>query len=255
MALYKKVLRDIFESISGFKIQRLSANSFAIYRDSAKVEAWFSNSAQIEWVIEQFDIDLVIDAGANVGQFAQNLRSFYTGEIISFEPVTDIFMKLKNIAHCDLKWHIYNVALGSENKKVMVNILEESSLSSILKPNNYSVKRFGNDARIKQREEVKLVRLDSLLKDLVENVEHRRIFLKMDTQGYDLEVLKGSIGIKDYIVAIQSEISLMPIYEGMPHWEESLSFYEGLGFKIVGMFPVSRDNGIVIEYDCLMIKA
>jgi len=163
-------------------------------------------------------------------------------------------MKLKKIAHCDLKSHIYNLALGRGNKKVIIYISEESGLSSILKPNSYSIKRFGNDAKIKQREEVKLVRLDSVLMDLIKNVEQRRIFLKMDTQGYDLEVLKGSNGIKDYIVAIQSEISLLPIYEGILDWTESLSFYEGLGFRVVGMFPVSWDNGIVIEYDRLMIQ-
>ena len=57
----------MFKYISGFKIQRIGSNAFAIYKDPAKVKAWFSNSAQIKWVIEQFDVDLVVDAGANEG--------------------------------------------------------------------------------------------------------------------------------------------------------------------------------------------
>ena len=51
---------------------------------------------------------------------------------------------------------------------------------------------------------------------------------------------------------MQSEVSLIPIYEDMPHWTESIEMYEAAGFGVVGLYPVTRDDGRVIEYDCLL---
>jgi len=99
--------------------------------------------------------------------------------------------------------------------------------------------------------DVPVKRLDEAL-DRKEN----RIFLKMDTQGYDLNVIEGAAGIVRRIVGLQSEISVTPLYDGMPHFTESLVAYERLGFRIVDLFVVNRlDDGSVLEYDCLMIRS
>jgi hypothetical protein len=57
------------------------------------------------------------------------------------------------------------------------------------------------------------------------------------------------------VYAVQSELSLIPIYERMPHWTDTIEVYEQAGLQVVGMFPVNRDRGRVIEYDCLLVKA
>lgn len=76
----------------------------------------------------------------------------------------------------------------------------------------------------------------------------------MDTQGYDLEVFSG-LGEKiRHVIAMQSEVSVIPIYKKMPAWIESISVFEKQGFQVVGLFPVTRDFLCVIEYDCLLIR-
>ena len=57
-------------------------------------------------------------------------------------------------------------------------------------------------------------------------------------------------------MVMQSEVSLMTIYNGMPHWTESIEMYERAGLHVAGMFPVTRDaTGRIIEYDCLLVRS
>jgi hypothetical protein len=102
--------------------------------------------------------------------------------------------------------------------------------------------------------EVEIHRLDEVLPTLIGDMQSPRIFLKMDTQGYDSEVLKGASGYLEQIKGIQSEISVIPIYDGMPHYTESLAQYEALGFKLIDLFVVNRRDDCVIEYDCVMAR-
>jgi hypothetical protein len=97
--------------------------------------------------------------------------------------------------------------------------------------------------------------VENFLTEDIKDCAQRRIFLKMDTQGYDLNVFKGAGEKLDFIIGIESEISFMPIYEGMPHYLESLKVYEDAGFVITGLYPISRKNDMaVIEMDCMMLN-
>jgi len=97
--------------------------------------------------------------------------------------------------------------------------------------------------------------VDSFLAAQVPDAASRRICLKMDTQGYDLEVFRGLGACTADVHALQSELSVVPIYNGMPHWTESILEFEKAGFGVAGMFPVNRDSLKVIEYDCLFVKS
>jgi hypothetical protein len=82
-----------------------------------------------------------------------------------------------------------------------------------------------------------------------------RLFLKMDTQGFDLEAFRGLGDRTSDIVAMQSEVALLPIYEGMPRMPEAVATYEAAGFEISGLYAVNREkDGRVIEYDCVMVR-
>lgn len=102
---------------------------------------------------------------------------------------------------------------------------------------------------------VQIRRLDDVLPELVAEIESPRIFLKMDTQGFDSQVLDGASACIDQIVGMQSEISVIPIYDGMLPYTDSLSHYERLGFALMDLFPVNRTpEGCVMEYDCVMAR-
>jgi FkbM family methyltransferase len=249
-----KQVRNIVENLTGYEIERVGANSFGIVDKSFREDAWFSYRAQVRALIEKHNVDLVIDAGANEGQFAQLLRTFYLGEIHSFEPVSHVFARLAETAKPDPKWNVHNLALGSQRSTLTINISDETVFSSLLKPNDYCKQRFGDSVQGQREEMVSVEKLDDLMETIAPNIRTRRVFLKMDTQGFDLEVFKGAGQTLRHVVALQSEVSLISIYEGMPHWTDSIAIYEQAGFGVVGLFPVTRDSGRVIEYDCLLTK-
>ncbi len=93
-----------------------------------------------------------------------------------------------------------------------------------------------------EREQVDVRRLDSIFADAISWIENLRVFLEMDTHGFDLEVVQGAAGCIGQIVGMQSEVSAQPIYERMPHFTDSLNYYEGLGFKLVGISEIARDE-------------
>jgi hypothetical protein len=99
-------------------------------------------------------------------------------------------------------------------------------------------------------------RLDGLLDDILRSVDAPRPFLKLDTQGYDLEAFAGLGDRAREFVGLQSEVALMRIYEGMPRLPEALAAYEAAGFGVTGLFPVSRQSRTarVLEFDCVMVR-
>jgi FkbM family methyltransferase len=248
----RRRIKNLFEGLTGYDIERVGDKSLALFAGKHRSDAWFSYDAQLRTLFEELEIDMVIDVGANEGQFARNLRFFYSGEICSFEPVSCVFAQLEVAASFDRNWHVYNFALGSQESTQTINVHNYTVFSSFLKTNDYSVKHFGDQVTDKRSERVPVRRLDNVLGQIAPGNEDRRIFIKIDTQGYDTEVFKGIGNKLKYVSAFQSELSLIPIYEGMPHWTESIAIYERNDFGVVGMFPVTRDSLRIIEYDCLL---
>jgi FkbM family methyltransferase len=235
-------------------IERFGEKCFAFINQSRREDAWFSHRAQLRTLLERCDVNLVLDAGANEGQFVQEVRAFYPGEIHSFEPVASVFAKLAKAASSDTNWHVHQYALGSQESVRSINVSNRTVFSSMLKTNDYCSRQFGNLSLGTREEVVAVRRLDNVLNEIIPKIEGKRIFLKMDTQGFDLEVFAGLGDALSYVCALQSEVSLVPIYEGIPHWLETISAYEKKGFGVVGMFPVVRDSNRVIEYDCVLVR-
>ena len=80
--------------------------------------------------------------------------------------------------------------------------------------------------------------------------------LKIDTQGYELHVLKGASGLLHRVVAMQLELSLVPLYEGAPTFSEMLSYMQSIGFEIFNIVPVFKDNrtGRVLQVDGYFVR-
>lgn len=204
-----------------------------------------------------YRVNCVLDVGANEGQYALDLRqSGFTGHIFSFEPIEELYAGLKKLSEDDPKWMVFPYALGSTNGEEQINVLEASSFSSLLKTNEYAHERFGPKVTVRETREVQVKRLDSILEEILENIPKPRIYLKMDTQGYDLEVFEGVGEAIEYFVGLQSEISFLAIYDEMPDLSKTLAAYESKGFEVTGFFPVSFDKASLslIEVDCVMMR-
>jgi FkbM family methyltransferase len=206
------------------------------------------------WLLNQMRINHVIDVGANVGQFALSLRrAGYSGRISSFEPVGETFEQLRKTASRDPEWDAHQVALGGEEAELDINVTESTTFASFLSPTQFSRDTFKRDVDVARTERVSVKRLDQLCEQL--GITHTsRLFLKMDTQGFDLEVFHGAENLYSKIFGLQSEISVIPVYENMPDYLTVLATYRAKGFEPTGLFPVTRDKKrlVVIEYDCFL---
>ena len=209
-------------------------------------------------LFERLNIQVVIDVGANKGQYAQFLRKIgFNGSIISFEPVSSTYKILEQNSIHDDSWMVFNVGLGSKNETLKINVSTVSELASIHEPSQYGLKLFGDSMLSEKSETINVIQLDSFMDEHKQRLDITgNCFLKMDTQGYDLEVFKGALGSLDSIVGLQSEIPLKSIYSSVQNYHDILKFYEANRFEISGVYPVSRDSDTfgLIEVDCVMVN-
>jgi FkbM family methyltransferase len=281
MSKLKQFLKNIIKTISGYEIQGVGRGSFVLVRRNINIKYLYPTTIiltettdnevestrgvydrlcqlRVKTLLDKYQIDTVIDVGANEGQFASDLRRIgYQGKIISFEPISSAFEILKEVASNDKNWDVRKLALGKQNAEQQIYISNDSVFTSFLKSNDWCEQEFGKESVGKQEETVIVRRLDEVLKETVDDLDRARIYLKMDTQGYDLEVFMGLGSTQERVFALQSEVSVVPIYQGMPHLTDSISFFEQAGFDIAGMYPVSTEkSGLrVVEFDCLMVRS
>lgn len=242
----------VFFGPSHSRLEQIGNSAILVCDKVNSNDVWCSQVGQIANLLETFQIDLIVDVGANHGQFALGIREIYAGEILSFEPVNSAFKALESLSTSDQLWKIVKMALGDSESRLSIKVPESTDFSSFLSPNEFSRARFGSQVEVAQTEEVTVTRLSSFLIEHYPDLIKRRVFLKMDTQGYDLKVFEGATEILPSIKLVLSEVSLIPIYEGMPHWTDSISKYESKGFGVVGLYPVNKVGNQVIEFDCLM---
>lgn len=206
-------------------------------------------------LIRDLRIDHVLDVGAHEGAFGRMLRHLgYRGTIDSFEPVADHFAALQRTARGDGMWRTHPFALGDIEGSREIQVAAIGQFSSFLPTSDLSRRTFGAGSAPVRAESVRIRRLDGVMPEVLAGAPGTaRCFLKMDTQGYDLKVLAGAGDRIEAILLIQSEISVQPLYDGMPSDLTSIAAMRGLGFEVSGLFPVDRDrDGCVLEFDILM---
>jgi FkbM family methyltransferase len=190
---------------------------------------------RIAMLLKLFRIDMVLDIGANTGQFAESLYDFgYQGRIISFEPGKHAHEALIKRSKKYSNWEVYKrCAIGDKNGDIQINVSRNSVFSSILKiTDDYAQKKKG--ASINHQETVPILRLDSI-RDKFKLDKGDKVLLKIDTQGFEKQVLLGAQEILKDIVGLKIEIPLHPIYENV-----ELTFYPAIQFlKEHGFEPYS----------------
>lgn len=199
-------------------------------------------------------ISVVVDVGANTGQFARKLRKLgYPGTIISMEPMTAEYKKLVSISSADPLWHCSQIAIGSSETEVEINIAGNSYSSSILPMLDRHVAGAPDSGYI-GTEKVKMTTLDAILPYLAQHQE--RLYLKLDVQGYEMEVLKGAQQTLSYVDVIEMELSLVPLYEHSVLYDEMIAYLEPLGFDLLfieGDF-LDYTTGEVLQVNGLFLR-
>lgn len=205
-------------------------------------------------LLKNYNIDVVIDVGANIGQYGSELRNIgYKGRIISFEPTCEAFSKLKKTASKDTLWEIHNLSLGERDGESTINISKNSVSSSILNDLPQLTKS-APDAAFVNKESIKINKLDTLFSSL--NIKDKNIYLKIDTQGYEKMVLDGAKNSLNFITGIQIEMALIPTYQGGLTFEEMSDTLKTLDFKLstfeTGHYD--KNTGKLFEVDGVFFK-
>lgn len=200
-------------------------------------------------------IDLVLDVGANTGQYAERLRrAGYGGRIVSFEPQSSAHGLLTVAAADDPGWAVApRMAVGDSDRPLTLNLSAESDMSSALAMTDEMADLL-DSAAYTGTETVPQARLDALLADFAESGD--RLLLKSDTQGYDRQVLDGAAGVLDRIQAIQLELSIVPVYVGEPSYLEMIGHLDSLGFSPALFIPgyFNRRTARLIAMDGVFVR-
>lgn len=211
---------------------------------------------QLPAILGMYGVNCVVDVGAHEGEYAKRLRSGgYKGRIASFEPTPAAFEVLEKAAAKDPDWTVYQLALGKEDGTTAMNVVP-GTLSSLRPATKFGAGRYPK-LQEPQAVDVEVRRLDGLLDELLGGLNQPRPYLKLDTQGFDLEVFAGAGDRISEFVGMQSEVALMEIYKGAARMPEALATYEAAGFEIAAMYPVSRQTKTarVLEFDSVMVRA
>lgn len=209
-----------------------------------------SMEKHLQATLEELEINCVFDVGGHWGEYGSKLRELgYQGQIISFEPLTDSFQILNQACSKDDQWQAHQIALGEAEEMLEINVFNSTDFNSLLQPSENMRKIFGTG--VERTEIIQVKRLDTLMQQCLAGIANPRVYLKVDTQGYDLKVIRGIGDQLKQILALQLELSVTPLYEGMPNFSEAVNFLEQLQFLPTGFFPVCRSEYFhrITEFD------
>jgi len=184
--------------------------------------------------------DIVLDIGANTGEFIINAKkTFPSARIIAFEPVESCFIKLKDRFGDKSNITLYNVALGSENKKGAIFVSDFSPSSSIVRPEgNYKT------------EEISIKRLDEYL-DILKG--ENKVFIKIDVEGFELEVLKGAESFLQRADWIYLESRILDSIGC--NFTDLYNYLTSRNWLFLGSYDnVFNDKGYLIYFDALFLN-
>lgn len=216
-----------------------------------------SLEAALARMLRFHNVDTVLDVGANEGQYALSVRRLgYCGHIISFEPLTVPYQRLEKCAANDPSWTVApRMALGDHEGEVSMNVASNGGASSSVFRMLETHERAAPDVRYIGSEVVKISRLDYVIGKLLKS-DKGNIFLKVDVQGYELQVLDGATALLDHVVGAQLEVSTVRLYEGQPTLPKVSEYMTSRGFEIWGIIPGFTDNlsGRMLQADVIFFR-
>ena len=235
MYILKRTIKHTLRSL-GLELHRFSPAS--------------SKIARLMACLDHCGINMVLDIGANEGQFGEELRTGgYKGGFVSFEPMAQAHSKLLLRSQSDPKWQAASrVAIGADRGTVQLNVSGNLVSSSVL-PMLAAHVNAAPESAYRSQETVPLLTLDDAAAPFINEAD--TILLKIDTQGYEWQVLDGAPHLIDKARAILIELSLVQLYENQHLWLEYVARLESAGFTLWALEPVFVDlkNGRTLQMD------
>jgi FkbM family methyltransferase len=225
--------------------------------DAHRFIASESSWAQLSRLLAAQRIDFVIDVGANVGQYAKQLRFLgYGGHILSFEPMLDAHTALEHAARADSRWQVApRLCIGDREGSITLKISANSESNSVVDVLPTSVE-VAPASRFVRSEEVPITTLNGYF-DKHALPAGAVPLLKLDVQGFEHRVLAGGKQLLSQCRGIQCELSLVPLYSDQLLLTEMLVKLRDLGFELHAMLPGFTDEstGRSLQMDGIFFRS
>jgi FkbM family methyltransferase len=205
-------------------------------------------------LLEHHKITKILDVGANEGQYAEQTQKLgFKGGIISFEPVKSVFEKLNKKTQKNRFWSAYNYGLGNKNEQVLINISKNTFSSSLLEimPNHV---KGAPESKYTHQEKVIIKTLDEVYNEIVDDSDV--VFLKIDVQGFERNVIEGSKNSLKFIKGIQLEMSLEELYKGEMLFDDTIKLLKSEGFNLHSLENgfYNDETGKLLQVDGFFFK-
>ena len=201
-------------------------------------------------------VDLVLDVGANEGQFASGLfERGFAGRVVSFEPLAALHARLVERSAGHPGWEISErCCLGDREGEVVVQVANESIASSLV-ATTPEMERFAPGSRYVAEERAPIHRLDTLAPALLRG--SRAPVLKIDVQGFEEQVLAGAHETLPRLAGLQLELSLVRLYDGQALFSQLLRDVEARGFDLYHLCPAFVDvrDGRWLQADAVFFRS
>jgi FkbM family methyltransferase len=236
--MIKRFINILFSRF-GFQVKRVDKSI------AKEIEKW-------EW-IGKFSINTIIDVGANQGQFAEKiLKVFPKGMLYCFEPLPDVFNQLRINFGDKKNVHLYNFGLGEKDEEVMIFNNEYSPSSSLLEMLDLHKKNF-NFAVKTSPKTISIKRLDEFEAELTQ----KPILIKIDVQGYEMQVLRGGEKVIEEAEIIIIETTFQQLYKDQPLFNDIYEYFTKRGFYYAGnieqlLSPIDKH---ILQADAIFIKS
>jgi FkbM family methyltransferase len=255
MKKIKTIIKNIFPFLSPLlrKIDVKYRNELA--RRGYEIKSYPSTDLKRRMsLVNHFKINKVFDIGASTGNYALTMRKFgFEGEIISFEPLSKSFNILKQNANNDKNWKAINIALGNSDEETYINIAGNFDSSSLLEmlPDHLNS---APESLYLGKEKIKINKLDTIFNKYYKKDDC--VYIKIDTQGFEKQVLEGAEKSLTTIKGLQLEMSIIPLYEGGILFLEMISFLNSNGFDLYSIENgfYDKDTGQLLQFDGIFFK-
>ena len=198
-------------------------------------------------------IETILDVGANVGQFARMLRAAgFDGDILSYEPLSDAYRRLTRRSAADPRWQAFNAAVGSEPGRSTIHISANSYSSSLLAMTKAHLDSAPGSQFI-GTEDVDVTTVAGIVEE--HGLDPARMFLKVDTQGFEKSVMTGAGAVIDDVAAVQLELSFVELYEGQELFDEGVTTMRDHGLELWTLDPgISDAEGRLLQCDGVFVR-
>jgi FkbM family methyltransferase len=214
-------------------------------------------AAHLSRLFALLGVDCVLDVGANEGQYRNFIRREvdFQGWVVSYEPIPDLASMLQAAAKADAHWIVHPEAVGVDSSPRLFSVMANREFSSFLRPD---VSHFGaltSSNTVERQIEVRTSTLAQVIEAAEQTTASQRLYLKLDTQGYDLSILKAGQSVLSAVPALQTEASVKRLYEHMPGFAEVFDWLDAAGFNLSGVFPNNEGHfPMLVEFDAVFVN-